>query len=184
MSVQIVGLCAGYCVSLSVGRTVVVLLQIFKHSQPTTLILSTGTCAGQHYECSAEDSVEDISILVERNLHVWLIVAPAVDAAESVVVAALHIDPVSPTTGGLVAQDVGEVRLVTVDVIQEIFLLDPLHGQLDGPVLPLSVLEQIFFPVKVPIESLASCVLLSQNNQMTKVYPIPCLPCIHFEESG
>ena len=34
------------CVSLSVGRTVVELLQILKHPQSTALPLFTGTCAG------------------------------------------------------------------------------------------------------------------------------------------
>ena len=135
------------------------LLQIFKHSQTTTTPLSTGTCAGQHHECCAEDSVEDISRFVERNLQIWLVIPPAVDAVEDVLGAALNVDRVSPPTGALVAQDVSEVRLVTPDVIQEILHLDPLHSQLDGPVLPLSVLKQIFFPVKVPIECLASSVL-------------------------
>ena len=78
---------------------------------------------------------------------------------ESVVITVLNIDRVSSTTEGLVAQDVGEVRLVTTDVLQEVFLLNLLHRQLDGPVFPLSVLQQIFFTVKIPIESLASCVL-------------------------
>ena len=127
------------------------------------MILSTGTCAGQHCECCAEDSVEDISILVERNLDVWLVIPPAVDAVESVLGAVLNIDSMSSTTGGLVAQDIREARLAPSDVLQEVFLLNPLHRQLDGPVLPLSILKQIFFPVKVPIESLASSVLLKQS---------------------
>ena len=103
------------------------LLEILKHSQFTTLIVSTGTCAVQHYKCSAEDSVENISTFVERNLHIWLIISPTVDTVESVVIAVLNIDRVSSTTEGFVAQDVGEVRLVTPDVLQEVFLLDPLH---------------------------------------------------------
>ena len=113
--------------SLSVCQTVVVLLQIFKHSQTTTPILSTETCAGQHYERCAEDSVENIASFVERNLHVWLIISPTVDTVESVVIAVLNINRVSSITGALVAQDVGEVGLVTPDVLQEVFLLDPLH---------------------------------------------------------
>ena len=82
---------------------------------------------------------------------------------------ALNIDSLSATTGSLIAQDVGELRVGTADVIQEIFLLDPLHRQLDGPVFPVRILEQIFFPVKVTIDSLASPVLLNDNNYMHEI---------------
>ena len=138
------------------------LLQILIHSQTTTPVLSTGTCAGQHYEGSAEDSVEDVPVLEERNLHVWLIIPPAVDTVKDIIIAALNIDRMSTFTLH-VAQNIGEARLVTSDVLQEVFLLHPLHRQLDSPVLPLSILKQIFFPVKVTIESLASSVLLEQS---------------------
>ena len=127
-------------------------------------MVCAGTRAGQHYECCAEDSVEDISFFAERNLRVWLIIIPpAVDTVESVLGIALNIDRVSSTIGALVAEDVGEARIVTPDVLQEVLLLHLLHRQLDGPVLPLSILKQIFLTVKVPIELLASCVLLNHD---------------------
>ena len=53
---------------------------------------------------------------------------------------------------GVAAQNIGEARLVTSDVIQEIFLLHPLHRQLDGPVIPLGILKQIFFPDRVSFQ--------------------------------
>ena len=61
------------------------------------MILCTGTCAGQHYECCAEDSVEGISTFRERNLYVRLVIPPAVDTVEDVVLTALNIDRVSTT---------------------------------------------------------------------------------------
>ena len=140
-----------------------------KHPQTTTPLLCTGTCAGQQNECFAEDPVELVSTFLKRNLLVWLIIPPAVDTVEGVVVTALNIDHMSTTILSLVAQNVGEVRLVTPDVIQEIFLLNPLHRQLDGPVFPVRILEQIFFPVKVTIDSLASPVLLNDNNYMHEI---------------
>ena len=89
--------------------------------------LSTGTCAGQHYECCAEDSVEDISFLVETNLLVWLIISPAVDTVQDVLlVTALNIDGVSPFTLHA-AKHVGEARLGFSDVVQEILHLHPPH---------------------------------------------------------
>ena len=63
--VQMVRLCVGHCVSLSVGGAVVVLLEIFKHSQTITTPLSTGTRAGQHHECCTEDSVENVARIIK-----------------------------------------------------------------------------------------------------------------------
>ena len=93
-----------------------------------------------------------------------MIIPPTVDTVESVIIAVLNINRVSPFTRD-VAQDIGEARVGTSDVLQEVLLFHLLHRQLDGPVFPLSILKQIFFPVKVPIEFLASCVLLNQDNQ-------------------
>ena len=93
-------------------------------------------------------------------------IPPTIDTVEDVVITALNIDRVSTTIVGAVAQNIGEARLVTSDVIKEFFLLHPLNRQLDGPVIPLRILKQIFFPVKVPIEFLASSVLLSKNNNI------------------
>ena len=60
-------------------------------------------------------------------------------------VTGLNIDRVSPARQALVAQDVGEAPP------GHLIHLHPLHGQLDGPVFPLRILQQIFFPVKVTI---------------------------------
>ena len=61
------------------------------------MIFSTRSCAAQHDECCAEDSVEIVSTFRERNLLVRLIIPPAVDTVEDVVITALNIDRVSTT---------------------------------------------------------------------------------------
>ena len=118
--------------SLSVGRAVVVLLEILKHSQTVSVLLSTGTRAGQQKECCAEDSVEDVSLGLKRNLWFrFFLRAPTVETVHHAMVAALDIDRVSANSVVYVVQYVGEVGLQTSDVLQELSLLHLLNRQPD-----------------------------------------------------
>ena len=122
-------------------------------------MLSTGTCAGQYYVSCAEDPVEDVSLGVNRNSWCRVNVPPAIEAVNTSMVTTFNIDSVSSTLRGFVAQYVGVAGLGTSDVIQELFFLHLLYRQSDGPVIQLSILQQILFPVKILVKLLASSVL-------------------------
>ena len=149
---------------LSVGRAVVVLLEILENSQLTTVMLCTGTRAGQHYECCAEHSEVDVPLGLKRNLRFRFEVPPAVEAVDKVMIAALDIDRVSATTGNQVAQYVGVAGLLASDVLQELLLLHLLNRQPDGPVVTVFVLQEIFLLIEVFVRIFPSSILRIKNN--------------------